>query len=467
MTDSGPITREQLWERLRTTSRDEIILEEMIRLGFWSPENVIPDDPTEEIRRKAEIRQELNQLSSQVYQFKDEKKVRKELLQQRLEASQRKQQENKERRERERLEKAEAWKQRQQEDIVYLGADVSSGLNQQESDLERLKSYQLPELSTPAQLSTAMGISIGELRFLAFSRKAATTTHYIRFKIPKKTGGERLISAPMPRLKNAQYWILVNILEKITPHQAAHGFRRQRSIVTNAQPHLGAKVVVNLDLQNFFPSISYKRVKGLFRSWGYSESVATILGLICTEPEIEEVELDGQTYYIALTERHLPQGAPTSPAIANLLCHRLDRRLTQLSDSLGFTYTRYADDLTFSTTENTLNQLCNLLKRVRGITIHEGFTIAEEKTRVLRSSRQQEVTGIVVNEKLNLDRKTLKRFRATLYQIEQTGIEGKHWGKGRDILSSIQGYAQYVAMVNPEKGKPLLEQVKRIREQLS
>jgi retron-type reverse transcriptase len=222
-------------------------------------------------------------------------------------------------------------------------------------------------------------------------------------------------------------------------------------------------MVVNFDLQDFFPSISYKRVKGLFRSFGYSEAAATILGLLCTEPDVETVELDGQRYYVAQSDRHLPQGAPTSPMISNLLFRRCDRRLAGLADALGFTYTRYADDLTFSGSGDCVRQVCNLLKRTEAIIRHEGFALHPDKTRVLRNSQQQEVTGIVVNRKPNVDRETLKRFRALLFQIEKDGLEGKHWKHTSNLLTSIHGFASFVAMVNPEKGAQFLEQVKRIR----
>jgi retron-type reverse transcriptase len=304
---------------------------------------------------------------------------------------------------------------------------------------------------------------VGQLRFLAFDRKTSRISHYIRFKIPKKTGGERLISAPMPRLKKSQHWILVNILEKIALHDCAHGFRPSHSIVTNAQPHVGSEVIINFDLKDFFPSISYKRVKGLFQSFGYSEAAATIFGLLCTEPEIEELELDGQTYFAAVTERHLPQGSPASPAITNLLCRRLDKRLDRMAEEMGFVYTRYADDLTFSASGDSLQNICNVLRRAESIVLHEGFTINEQKTRILRKNRQQEVTGIVVNEQLSISKKELKRFRATLFQIEKDGPEGKRWGNSEDVIASIQGFANFVAMVNPEKGAEFLEQVNRIK----
>ena len=308
-----------------------------------------------------------------------------------------------------------------------------------------------------------MGISVGKLRFLAFSRKTSPICHYIRFKISKKTGGDRFISAPMPKLKEAQRWILINILNKLDLHDAAHGFRRDRSIVSNAQPHVGQDVIINFDLKDFFPSISYRRVKGLFQSFGYSEAAATIFALLCTELEVEAVELDGKTYFVALGDRHLPQGSPASPAITNLLCRRLDRRLTAMAEDLGFIYTRYADDLTFSATGSSMRYICNVLQRTDDFATHEGFTINQQKTRIIRKSRQQEVTGVVVNSYPNIAKETLKRFRATLYQIEKDGLEGKHWGNTTDVMAAIQGFANFVKMVNPAKGAEFLAQVQRIK----
>jgi RNA-directed DNA polymerase len=460
-----PRTRQDLYDQIRQSSKEEFILDEMIRLGFWAADGEIPNDPADEIRRRGELQRELDTLRAENRRLHNEEALKKAAIKLRMAESRRKQQETKERRERERQERALAWQARQEREINYLGEGVSAGLNLTTSNLERLQQHQLPIVHAATDLAIAMGITIGQLRFLAFSRKIATTSHYIHFQIPKKTGGVREISAPLPRLKQAQQWILDNILERIVLHPTAHGFRRGRSIITNAQPHVGALVVINLDLQNFFPSISYSRVKGIFRSIGYSESIATILGLICTEPDVTAVELDGRSYYIAQNQRYLPQGAPTSPALTNLLCRRLDRRLDRLASSRGFVYTRYADDLTFSTADSEkLREIGNILKGTTGIVTHEGLTIHPDKTRVLRQSQQQEVTGVVVNQKLNVDRSTLKRFRATLYQIEKDGLAGKQWGQGADLLQSISGFANYVAMVNPTKGREFLAIVQRIHK---
>lgn len=355
----------------------------------------------------------------------------------------------------------ERWLERRLDRVEALQKKRSENAKFQK---DRLQSNGLPLCNSHEAIAQAMRISVKRLRFLAFYRKKP---HYKRFQIPKKMGGKREISAPMPLLKQAQNWILHNILEKLELHSAAHGFRRERSIVTNAQPHVGAEVILNMDLKDFFPSISYKRVKGLFKSFGYSETASIIFALICTEPKVKEFQLDGQTNsLISWTERHLPQGAPTSPAISNLLCRRLDRRLTQMAEQLGFVYTRYADDLTFSASGDSLRNICKVFKVTRSIIKYEGFDINEDKTRVFRKYRQQEVTGVVVNSKLNVSRETLKRFRATLYQIEKDGLRGKHWGQSKtnDLIASLQGFANFVYMINPEKGAKFQELVRRIKE---
>jgi RNA-directed DNA polymerase len=460
-----PRTRQELYDLIRQTSKQEFILSEMIRLGLWdanSDNN--PEDPAEEIRRQGELQRELEKLQAQNRQLGDEKALKQELFKQRLAESKRKRQETKERNDGQRQARTQAWQEKQAQDITYLGEGVSEGLNHLDHNLDRLQKYKLPVFETIADLAAAMEITVGQLRFLAFDRKTSTVSHYVRFKIAKKTGGDRLISAPMPRMKAAQYWILDRILEQVPIHAAAHGFRRGRSIVTNATPHVGMDVVINLDLQDFFPSISYRRVKGVFQALGYSEAIATILALICTEATTEEIELDGKTYYVATGDRHLPQGAPTSPALTNILCRRLDRRLANMAQSNGFSYTRYADDLTFSAAGEATSQICNILKQTQNIVTHEGLTVHPDKTRVLRKSQQQEVTGIVVNQKLTIDRATLKKFRATLHQIEKDGLADKHWGKGEDLLAEIQGFANYVMMVNPDKGRPLVAQVKTIKK---
>ena len=465
MAQPPPRNRQELYERIQEGSKEEFVLEDMVRLGFWPARGSTPGDPRDEVHRKAELEKQIRALTSEQARLGNLERLKKELRKKRLAESKRKQQETKDRRERERLARAEAWKARKAKEILFLGRGVSGGLSQRTPDAPRLERQGLPKLETPEVLAQALGLSVRQLRGLCYARTVATRMNYVRFALPKKTGGLRLISAPLPRLKAAQHWVLEHLLEKLPVHEAAHGFRAGRSIVSNARPHVGAAVVVNLDLKDFFPTVVYPRVKGFFVKLGYSEASATALALLCTEPDVEEVELDGRRYFVAQGGRRLPQGAPTSPALTNLLCLRLDRRLKGAAGKLGFTYTRYADDLTFSLPKGGSADVGKLLRLVRFVVRKEGFTPHPEKTRVLRRGGQQEVTGIVVNDKPGVDRETLRRFRALLHQLEKSGPQGKQWNGSTDVISSAVGFANYVAMVDPAKGKVLQQKARALEQQ--
>ncbi len=459
---SQPKTRQELYEQIRKTSKQEFILSEMIRLGFWEEGTSQPSVPADIIKERGELQRELNKLMAKARKLENPDLVLKEYRQKRLKESKEKQQENREKREKERLERAEKWKERKSKEIVYLGEAISGGLQDTTANEEQLKRFGLPNFEHAAALAAAMEIDLGQLRFLAYNRKVSKVSHYKRFYMAKKTGGKRLISAPMPHLKSAQYWILENILNKVSLHEGAHGFRQGHSIVTNAQQHVGQDVVINFDFKDFFPTITFKRVKGCFVNLGYSEQIASVFAALCTEPDVDEIEMDGHTYYVAKGPRHLPQGAPTSPALTNIICYKLDARMTGMCKALGFNYSRYADDMSFSTSGEAVKDIGRLIWSVHQTAESEGFHIHPDKTRVMRKNQQQEVTGIVVNEQLGIDRKELKKFRALLHQIRQTGMAGKSWGAGKDLAASIWGYANFVAMVKPEKGAKLVEEVKQL-----
>src|SRR5262245_29776453 len=273
---------------------------------------------------------------------------------------------------------AAAVAERQANDIVFLGAGVSRDLADRTSDPSRLAL--LPVLSTPSDVAKALGVTIPQLRWLAFHSDAATVVHYRTFQIPKKSGGVREIAAPMARLAAAQRWILQNVLAPAQSlHDAAHGFVPGRSTVTNARPHVKRAVVVNMDLADFFPTISFPRIRGLFRKMGYSGAVSTIFALLCTESPRRVATYDGRSYHVALGPRALPQGACTSPALANLVATSLDKRLDHFATSVGWTYTRYADDLTFSGDtlipkgQEDKRSIAWLIARARHLAESEGF----------------------------------------------------------------------------------------------
>jgi RNA-directed DNA polymerase len=349
--------------------------------------------------------------------------------------------------------RAKAIADRRANDIVFAGRGVSARLHDRRANIEELARLGVPVLATPADLATALGVSIPVLRWLCFHAEAAAKTHYVYFEIAKRSGGTRLLAAPHRKLAAAQQWILANVLAKLEVTVHAHGFVPGRSTVTNARAHVGKGIVVNLDLQDFFPTITFPRVRGLFESVGYSPAVATLLALLCTEAPRSPVIHDGVTYWVAAGDRALPQGACTSPAISNLVTRKLDRRLAGACGKLGWTYTRYADDLTFSAAAD--DQLALVFARVRAIVRDEGFAINEAKGRVARRSQRQAVTGVVVNDKLGAPREQVRRMRALLHRAKTTGLAAQNRDSLPDFPAHVRGMIAYIAMLDPGRGAEL------------
>jgi hypothetical protein len=362
--------------------------------------------------------------------------------------------------EKRKLEK-EAWLAYRANHIVHLGEGVFWNDDQRKDrwDVthaeERAAENELPPLDTAQQLAEALGLTIPQLRWLAYHREAATRIHYRRFTIPKRNGKERPIWAPLPKLKAAQRWILHNIVEKLLVHGAAHGFLAGRSILSNARVHTNARIVLKMDIESFFPTVTLRRAKGIFRKAGYREQVATLLALLCTEAPREIVQHQGKEYYVALGPRCLPQGAPTSPALTNTLCLRLDQRLTGLARKLGWRYTRYADDLTFSLPDGHQGppNLGKLMGVVRRIVEEEGFAVNPHKTRVHRKGGRQTVTGLVVNgpARPRVPRRLRRQLRAAIHNLKH----GKPLHEG-ETLERLAGYAAYVHMTDPKLGESYL-----------
>jgi retron-type reverse transcriptase len=340
-------------------------------------------------------------------------------------------------------------------DITFLGRGVSAGLSNRMANTGRLAEQGLPVLSTPAELAAALGVSISRLRWLAFHSPAATRVHYIWFEVPKRGGGLRKLSAPHRSLAACQEWVLRQVLDKLPAHPAAQGFIVGRSTLTNAQPHVGRQVVVNVDIKDFFPSISFYRVCGLLKQVGYSPAVATIMALLCTESPRSAVTYDGTRYFVATGPRALPQGACTSPALSNLIARRLDSRLSGLARRLGWAYTRYADDMTFSADEPAAPLVGYLLARVRHIVAAEGFVLNESKTRVQRRNTAQNVTGVVVNDRPAVPRKLVRRLRAILHQSRRTGLAAQNRQQRTNFEAYLRGMIAYIAMINPQQARPL------------
>ncbi|MCB9794097.1 MAG: RNA-directed DNA polymerase [Alphaproteobacteria bacterium] len=372
--------------------------------------------------------------------------------------------------ERKRLAK-EAWDAYKAAHIVHLGEGVywNDAADFDRFDHpraeERVAELGLPALDDPDALAEALGLGVAELRWLTYHRDAAKAIHYRRFTIPKSSGGERAIWAPLPKLKEAQRWVLREIVERLPVHGAAHGFVPGRSTATNAAAHADAEILVKVDLKDFFPTVTLPRVRGVFRQAGYREQVATLLALLCTESPREVVERGGETWYLALGPRCLPQGAPTSPALTNALSMRLDRRLTGLAKKLGWRYTRYADDLSFSLPVSKKKRkaapnIGSLLGGVRIIVESEGFTVNEKKTQVAPPGARQKVTGLVINDGLGprVPRADRRRIRAALHRLRL----GKPLPEGESI-ERIEGWIAYIQMSQPELGERLAAELAEVR----
>lgn len=329
---------------------------------------------------------------------------------------------------------------------------------------------QLPQITTEGEMADWLGISVGKLLWLA-DTSARNSKHpegplrSYRYRWVAKSGGRwRLLEVPKASLKQIQRKILAEILHRMPVHPAAHGFCPGRSIVTNASMHCAKRVVLRFDLADFFPSVSATRVVRTFRTFGYPDRVARLFTGLCTNcipydvwqsrPSASSHELE-HLRRVQLTSRHLPQGAPTSPAIANLAAFRLDRRLSKLADCLGADYTRYADDLTLSGNEEfgrgikRINQLVNLIVE------EEGFRLNQQKTRIMRRGQRQLVTGVVVNAKLNATRPSFDRLKAILVNCIRQGPASQNRDGRHDFRAHLSGRIAHMASINPIRARKL------------
>lgn len=316
------------------------------------------------------------------------------------------------------------------------------------TDSVQLERYALPQWKSEADLANALGLTVGELRHYSIHRDRERCPHYISFAIRKRSGEPRILHAPKRRLKAIQRQLHRQLVTRLPVSEQAHGFVPKRSVATNAGEHVGRAVVVKFDIKSCFPTITFGRVRGLLIALGYSYPVATALAILMTEPERQPVAAEGQIYYVPIGPRVCPQGAPTSPGLCNAILLRLDRRLAGLAAKLGFSYTRYADDLTFS--GDAFEKIATLLAMVPHIVVAEGFTINRKKTQVLRKGGRQRVTGVIVNQVTGLPRTERRRLRAAVHNALRDGIDSTGYRQ-------LAGRLAYLKMLNPDQARPLLQ----------
>jgi len=308
----------------------------------------------------------------------------------------------------------------------------------------------LPVIYNKEHLATRLDVTTRQLNWLAYSAE-----RYRTFYIPKANGEPRRVDEPVEKLKTAQRWILRRILDKLPVYRNVQGFRRRRSILTNARKHLLRQVVVRIDLEDFFPTLTLRQARRVFLRAGYPFSVAHVLAKLCCREDV------------------LPIGAPTSPAVANQICRKLDKRLWSLAKKAGFRYTRYADDLVFSSSDRRFASLVPFFKQVIA---EEGFRVNERKLAIIRRNSRQMVTGIVVNRKPNVARAGYKWIRAVVYNCRMNGVQAE-FQRWRDRMSKdgkttpddigkfgrqLAGRIAFIRHINPKRGGELWEQFRQI-----
>jgi hypothetical protein len=329
-------------------------------------------------------------------------------------------------------------------------------------------SWQLPQFPTTSALGDWLGLAPKELDWFADCHghegkvPPGPLRHYTYRWVAKRGGKGRLLEMPKGRLKAIQRRLLHDLLDKIPPHDAVHSFRRGRSVATFSAPHAGRPLVLHLDLRDFFPSIPAARVHALFRTAGYPVTVARTLTGLCTNVVPTDVwdglSLPGggdwrqrQMYH----QPHLPQGAPTSPALANLCAFRLDRRLAALARAAGAVYTRYADDLAFSGADHFERGARRFHVAVCAIALEEGFEVHTRKTRFMRQGVRQQLGGVVVNVRPNVGRGEYDQLKATLTNCARHGPRSQNHARVRDFRGHLAGRIAYLRMLNPSRGQRL------------
>ena len=329
----------------------------------------------------------------------------------------------------------------------------------------------LPALPTVGELAAWLGLSVEELEWFAGvrvrdGRRFAEPLNHYRYQwVPKANGGVRLLEIPKPRLAAMQRRILDEILYFVPPHQAAHGFRPRHSALSHAAGHVGREAVLRMDLRDFFVSVPASRVHALFATLGYPTGVARLLtGLTChitTKAVLRErmaARAHDPTSWRTLSAwfaPHLPQGAPSSPALANLCSFRLDLRLTALADDAGVHYTRYADDLAFSGDRSLARGIESFKRAVTTIVASEGYTINTRKTRLMLHSQRQQLTGVVVNARPNIRRDDYDELKAVLHNCARHGPASQNRDKLPHFRAHLAGRIAHVSQLNPARGARL------------
>jgi len=283
--------------------------------------------------------------------------------------------------------------------------------------------FGLPVIQTLDDFSFISHIS----KYTIYQLSKNSDYYYKIYFIKKKSGKHRKICQPSRKLKGLQSWILVNILEKIKVSNSCKGFEKNSSTLDNAIPHAGANTILTLDLKDFFPSITSNQIFNIFKTLGYNDLISTVFTNICT--------FDGC----------LPQGSPCSPKLANLTAWKLDSRIQGYVGKRGISYTRYADDLSFSGLNPV--KVVNIIPMIKEIIEDENFLINNSKTRISSSGRAKIVTGLVItDEKIGIGKKKFNNVRSKIHHLSMPRENGNI-----KLLNEVQGWLSYLNSVDRER----------------
>lgn len=329
---------------------------------------------------------------------------------------------------------------------------------------DNLISKGLPVIFSLKHFAIIVGVDFGLLKNIIENRD----NNYEYYLIKKKKGGYRRIIAPHSNIKELQKWIKINIIDKIELNPNATGFIKEKSILNNAKIHENRSIIFNLDLSDFFETINERRVFGMFNMLGYASNLSVELAKICTasisEYKLEQLSEIEQEYFHDLYSRResfLVQGAPTSPGISNIICKRLDNRLSKLANKCGANYSRYADDMTFSGDANNIPHI-GILKK---IITDEGFNINWEKVGKYKIGQKQMVTGLLIDNRVRIPKKFKKDIYRHLHFCKKYGVSShfERISPGKGYRKEwILGKILYVHSIEPEEAKKMMKLVSQI-----
>ena len=337
-----------------------------------------------------------------------------------------------------------------------------------------LRAVERPPWPSVGRLAEGLDVSLPGLwrltRSASWQRQAPLSQQHYRYELlPKRTGGWRLLEVPEPYLRTLQRRVLDQLLAHVPLHEAACAYVRGRSVADHARAHAGQAVLLKFDLQDFFATVRASRVHATFVELGYPRAVARELMALCTtatpEPVLERLRAEGGlawTQAMRLRDAHLPQGAPTSAALANLCAFRMDVRIAGLARSLGARYTRYADDIVLSGDAGLLRQADRIEARIDGFALAEGFALNHRKTRRVTRARRQQVCNIVVNERPNLPRDEFDRLKAQLHRCATLGPAAQNRDGHPHWEQHLRGRVAWAEQLNPQKAQRLRRLLDRI-----